>query len=114
MEEFVITVALNLLQLPQVLDQVNMALACWGPDVLLHSRIVEMEELMDCYLEMLESRGRLVQADRMSMLDFLCAALDNTEMTMREEMMWECMRMRNGNTGRRILFYVDLCSCVFV
>ena len=29
-EEFVITVAVNLLHLPQVSDQTNMALTCWG------------------------------------------------------------------------------------
>ena len=68
-EEFVITIAMNLLQLPQVSDRTNMALACWGPDMLMHANISEMEEIMDCYLETLERRGRLVVTDRTPMLE---------------------------------------------
>ena len=67
-EEFVITVALNLLRLTQVSDQVNMALAFWGPDVLMRTRVSQMEEIMGCYLESLEQRGRVVHVDRLSML----------------------------------------------
>ena len=68
-EEFIITVAMNLLRLPQVSDQTNMALACWGPDMLMHASISEMEEIMGCYLKTLERRGRLVATDRKPMLE---------------------------------------------
>ena len=68
-EEFIITVALNLLHLPQVSDHVNLALACWGPGVLLHTRVSEIEEIMGCYMETLERRGRIGSADRTSMLE---------------------------------------------
>ena len=51
---------MNLLQLSHVSDQVNMALHC---------RVCEMEVIMGCYLGMLERRGRLVHADRVSMLE---------------------------------------------
>ena len=60
---------MNLLCLPQVSDQTNMALACWGPEMLMHARISEMEEIMGCYLETLERRGRLVATDRTPMLE---------------------------------------------
>ena len=46
-----------------------MALACWGPDMLMHANISEMEEIMGCYLETLERRGRLVATDRTPMLE---------------------------------------------
>ena len=68
-EELIITVAMNLLRLPQVSDRTNMAMAYWGPDMLMHASINEMEEIMSCYLEMLERRGRLVAADRTPMLE---------------------------------------------
>ena len=68
-EEFVITIAMNLLQLPQVSDRTNMALACWGPDMLMHANISEMEEIMGCFLETLERRGRLVATDRIPVLE---------------------------------------------
>ena len=51
-EEFVITVAMNLLQLSPLSDEVNMALACWSPDTLMHGQVGEMERLMGCHLEM--------------------------------------------------------------
>ena len=46
-----------------------MALACWGPDMLMHANISEMEEIMGCYLETLERRGRLVATDKTPMLE---------------------------------------------
>ena len=68
-EEFVLTIAMNLLELPQVSDRTNTALACWGPDMLVHANISEMEEIMGCYLETLERRGRLGATDRTPMLE---------------------------------------------
>ena len=68
-EEFVITIAMNLLQLPQVSDRTNMVLACWGPDMLMHANISEMEEIMGCYLETLQRIGRLGATDRTPMLE---------------------------------------------
>ena len=68
-EEFIITIAMNLLRLPPVSDRTNMALACWGPDMLMHANISEMEEIMGCYLETLERRGRLVATDKTPMLE---------------------------------------------
>ena len=41
-EEFVITVAMNLLKLSPLSDHVNLALACWSPDLLLHGQVGEM------------------------------------------------------------------------
>ena len=47
-----------------------MALACWGPGMLMHARVSEMEEIMDCYLEMLERRGPLFATDKTPMPEF--------------------------------------------
>ena len=48
-------------------DHVNMAVACWSPDMLLHGQVGGMEELMGCFLEMLERSGRVNYAARTSM-----------------------------------------------
>ena len=56
-EEFVITVAMNLLRLSPLSDHVNMALPCWSPDIWLPGQVGEMEELMGCYLALLERSG---------------------------------------------------------
>ena len=68
-EEFVITVAMNLLKLSPLSDHVNMALGCWSPDMLFHGQVGETEELMGCYLEVLERIGRVNSAARMAKLE---------------------------------------------
>ena len=60
-EEFLITVAINLLRMPQVSDQVNMALSCWCPDVLKRGSVNEMQETISYFLEALERNGVIAE-----------------------------------------------------
>ena len=66
-EEFLITVAINLLRMPQVADQVNMALSCWCPDVLVRGSVSEMQETIGYFLEALERNGVVAEEERTRM-----------------------------------------------
>ena len=66
-EEFLITVAITLLRMPQVADQVNMALSCWCPDVLMRGRVNEMQETIGYFLEALERNGVIAEEERTAM-----------------------------------------------
>ena len=66
-EEFLITVAMDLLRMPQVADQVNMALSCWSPDVLMRGRVNEMQETIGYFLEALERNGVIAEEERTAM-----------------------------------------------
>ena len=66
-EEFIITVAINLVRMPQVADQVNMALSCWCPDVLMRGSVSEMQETIGYFLEALERIGVIVEEKRTAM-----------------------------------------------
>ena len=66
-EEFLITVAINLLRMPQVADQVNMALSCWCPDVLMRGSVSEMQETIGYFLEALERNGVVAEEERTRM-----------------------------------------------
>ena len=68
-EEFFMTVALNLLQMPQVSDQINMALSCWSPEVLMYGRVSELEETVGYLVEALECSGRVLYAEKTAMID---------------------------------------------
>ena len=66
-EEFLITIAMNLLRMPQISDQVNMALACWCPGVLMRGSVNEMQETIGYFLEALEGNGVLAEEERIAM-----------------------------------------------
>ena len=66
-EESLITVAMNLLRMPQVSDQVNMALSCWCPDVLMRESVSEMQETIGYFLEALERNGVIAEEERTRM-----------------------------------------------
>ena len=66
-EEFLITVAINLLRMPQVSDQVNLALSCWCPDVLMRGSVSEMQETFGYFLEALERNGVIAEEERTRM-----------------------------------------------
>ena len=68
-EEFLITVAINLLRMPQVSDQVNMALSCWCPDVLMRGRVNEMQETIGYFLEALERNGVIAEEEKTLMVE---------------------------------------------
>ena len=70
-EEFIITVAKNLVRMPQVADQVNMALSCWCPDVLMRGSVSEMQETIGYFLEALEWNGVIVEEERTAMSESL-------------------------------------------
>ena len=66
-EEFLITVAINLLRMPQVSDKVNMALSCWCPDVLMWGSVREMQETIGYFLEALERNGVIAEEEKTRM-----------------------------------------------
>ena len=53
--------------MPQVADQINMALACWSPDVLMHERVSEMQETIGYFLEALVRNGLVSEVERTAM-----------------------------------------------
>ena len=62
-----ITIAINMLRMPQISDQVNMALACWCPDVLMRGNVNEMQETIGYFLEALEGHGVIAEEERIAM-----------------------------------------------
>ena len=56
-----------MLPMPQVADQINMALACWSPDVLMHERVSEMQETIGYFLEALVRNGLVSEVERTAM-----------------------------------------------
>ena len=68
-EEFLITIAMNLLRMPQISDQVNMALASWCPDVLMRGSVNELQETIGYCLEALEGNGVIAEEERIAMSD---------------------------------------------
>ena len=114
-EEFVITVAMNLLKLSPISDHVNLALACWSPDLLLHGQVGEMEELMGCFLEMLERNGRVNYPARTSMLESFAQFIrrfrddqaDDYDRSNHESDLWQY-----GSTDVVLRRLMKLCFCV--
>ena len=58
---------MNLLRMPQISDRVNMALACWCPDVLMRGSINEMQETIGYFLEALEGNSVIAGEERIAM-----------------------------------------------
>ena len=114
-EEFVITVAMNLFKLSPLSDHVNMPLACWSPDLLLYGLVGEMEELMGCFLEMLERNGRVNYAARTSMLESFVQFIrrfrddhaDDYDRSNHESDLWQF-----GSTDVVLRRLTNLCFCV--
>ena len=114
-EEFVITVAMNLLKLSPLSDHVNMALACWSPGMLLHGQVGEMEKLMGCFLEMLERSGRVKYAARTSMVEFFVWFIrrfrdehaDDYDRSTHESELWQY-----GSSDVVLRRLMRLCFCV--
>ena len=114
-EEFVITVAMNLLKLSPLSDHVNLALVCWSPDLLLHGQVGEMEELMGCFLEMFERNERVNYAARTSMLEsfeqfirrFRDDHADDYDRSNHESDLWQY-----GSTDVVLRRLMKLCFCV--
>ena len=55
--------------MPQVSDQVNMALSCWCPDVLMRGRVNEMQETVGYFLEALERNGVIAEEEKTPMAE---------------------------------------------
>ena len=114
-EEFVVTVAMNLLKLSPLSDHVNRALACWSLDMLLHGHVDEMEELMGCFLEMLERTGRVNYAARTAMLEsfvrfirrFRDEHADDYDRSTHESDLWQY-----GSADVALCRLMKLCFCV--
>ena len=114
-EEFVITVAMNFLKLSPLSDHVNLALACWSPDLLLHGQVGEMEELMGCFLERLERNGRVNYAVRTSMLESFAQFIrrfrddhaDDYDRSNHESDLWQY-----GSTDVVLRRLMKMCFCV--
>ena len=106
---------MNLLKLSPISDHVNLALACWSPDLLLHGQVGEMEELMGCFLEMLERNGRVNYPARTSMLESFAQFIrrfrddqaDDYDRSNHESDLWQY-----GSTDVVLRRLMKLCFCV--
>ena len=106
---------MNLLKLSPLSDHVNRALACWSPDMLLHGQVGEMEELMGCFLVMLERSGRVNYAARTAMLKtfvrfirrFRDEHADDYDRSTHESDLWQY-----GSADVDLCRLMRLCFCV--
>ena len=55
------------MNLLQISDQVNLALACWCPDVLMRGSVDEMQETTGYFLEALEGNGVIAEEEKIAM-----------------------------------------------
>ena len=114
-EEFFITAALNLLQMPQVFDQNNMALSCWSPNVLMYGRVSELEETMGYLVEALERSRRVLDAEKTSIMESFVRFVgqirdDHSEgydLDEHESVLW-----RYGATDLNLRRLMQLCFCM--